>query len=237
MADAQKPEAEASVAGRYPATRTLYRLAAATLVVGVAIIPVQIVVFVVSPPPCDVPGYFDLLRARPLLGLLNLDLLYILSNLLLVPLYLAFYVSLRRASESVILLAMAVGFLGLAVYFTTNPCMEMYALAGRYAVAATPAEQMVLLAAGEAAMAGFTGTAFTVYYLLSGLALLLFAGVMLRSTVFSRATARMGFIAGLMMMVPSSAGQIGIAFAMASLVPWVAFSLFLVPQFLRMARA
>jgi len=215
---------------------TLYRLTAATLVAGLAIMPVQIVVFLASPPPCDVAGYFDLLQARPLLGLLNLDLLYMLSNLLLVPLYLAFYVTLRRSGESLIPLALVVGLLGLAIYFSTNPGLEMLSFAGKYAAAGTEAERLVFIAAGEVMLARFTGTSFTVYYLLSGLALLLFAGVMLRSTVYSRLTARMGLLAGLLMLVPSSAGQIGVAFSLASLIPWVAFCVLLIRQFLRMAR-
>ncbi len=214
----------------------LYRLTAAALVAGLAIIPIQIVVFLAWPPPCDVAGYFDLLQTKPLLGLLNLDLLYMLSNLPLVPLYLTLYVTLRRSGESIMPLALVVGLLGLAIYFSTNPGMEMLSFAGKYAAAGTEAERLVFLAAGEVMLARFTGTSFTVYYLLSGLALLLFAGVMHRGSVYTRLTARMGLLAGVLMLVPSSAGQIGVAFSLASLIPWVAFCVLLIPQCLRMAR-
>ncbi len=216
---------------------TLYRLAATASLIGLVIIPVQVIVWAVSPPPSDVADYFALLQQRPVIGLMNLDLLYLLSNVLLLPLYLALSVSLRAHNKSLITLALATGLLALAVYLTTNPCLDMLSLSRSYAAATTEANRLVLLAAGETLLAGFSGTAFTVYYLLSSVALLLFAAVMFRSTAYSRRTAWMALTAGVLMLVPSSAGQVGIILAMASLVPWVAFSVLLVPQFLRMSRS
>ena len=69
---------------------------------------------------------------------------------LLIPVYLALYVPLRRASESAIVLAAALGSIAIAVYFASNPAVEMLALSESYAAATTDAQRAAFLAAGEA---------------------------------------------------------------------------------------
>ena len=53
----------------------------------------------------------------------------------------------------------------------------MLSLSARYAAATADAQRERLLAAGEAMLATYTGTAFVVYYVLNGAALLLLAVV------------------------------------------------------------
>jgi hypothetical protein len=60
--------------------KSLYRIGAAAALVGVALIPVQIIIFVVWPPPTTVTDWFTLFQDNWLLGLLSLDLLYILNK-------------------------------------------------------------------------------------------------------------------------------------------------------------
>jgi hypothetical protein len=81
----------------------------------------------------------------------------------------------------------------------------------------------MLLGAWQAMLATYKGTAFDVYYVLSAIALLLFAGVMLKSRIFPKATAYAGLLAGVLMVVPSTAGTLGTMFALAALLPWMAF--------------
>lgn len=207
------------------AWRPLLRVAAVTALVGVALIPVQLVIYIAWPPPATVTGFFHVFQRNVLLGLLNLDLLYIVNNLLLIPLYLALYIALRQHGRSLMTLALALGLVGVAAYFNTNPAFEMLVLSTRYAAATTDAGRALYLAAGEAMLASYTGTAFNVYYILNAIALVLIAPVMLRSKVFSRLTGWMALAAGVLMLVPSSAGMPGMLFAMGSLLPWAAFSL------------
>src|SRR5690606_36746272 len=60
----------------------LVRTGAWAAAASVALIVVQIVVYVVWPPPRTTAGHFTELLANPVLGLLGLDVLYIVSNLL-----------------------------------------------------------------------------------------------------------------------------------------------------------
>jgi hypothetical protein len=62
--------------------KCLYRIGGVAALVGVALIPIQIIIFVVWPPPTTVSDWFTLFQDNWLLGLLSLDLLYMLDNTL-----------------------------------------------------------------------------------------------------------------------------------------------------------
>ncbi|MBU2009772.1 MAG: DUF4386 family protein [Chloroflexi bacterium] len=102
--------------------------------------------------------------------------------------------------------------------------LNMLSLSSEDAAAATDADRSMFLAAGQAMLAIYNGTAFHVNYLIGGAALLIISFVMLRSNIFSKATAYVGILAGVLMLVPSTAGTIGLYFALVSLVPWAIFS-------------
>lgn len=199
----------------------LYRIGGAAAVIMVVYIPIPIVLFIASPPPETVLEFFALFQSNKLLGLVGMDLLYLLANVLAIPMYLAFYVALRRVSESAMLVATTVGLIAVAALFAARPAFEMLILSDQYAVATTEAERAVLLAAGEAMLAIFHGTAFQLHYVLGSISLLMIAVVMLRSDIFSKPTAYVGIVAsltGLGLYVP----KIGVAISILSVVGlWV----------------
>ena len=201
---------------------------------SVALIVVQIVVYVVWPPPETTVGFFELLVDSPVLGLLSLDALYVLSNLLAYLIYLALAVALWRVSRSAVVVALAFGTLGMAAYMASPRPVEMLALAQAHA-SAGPAEQVALIAAGDGMVATWTGTAFDVYYFFNLVTLLVLAVLMYRSAVFTRATAGWGLVAAVLMAVPSNFGVVGMAFALASLVPWTVFAVLVARRLLRLA--
>jgi hypothetical protein len=191
----------------------------------VALIPVQVAVWLAWPPPGTVEGIFARFERNWVLGLLGLDLLYLLTVVLTVPLLLALGAALHRIAPSAVVLALALGLVAAPTYLASNPAVEMLNLSSRHAAATTDAQRAQFLAAGEALLATYTGTAFAVYYVLSGLALLLLAAVMRRSADFGKATAYAGVLSGVLMLVPSTAGTVGLICSLASLVPWAVFSL------------
>jgi hypothetical protein len=73
-------------------------------------------------------------------------------------------------------------------------------------------------------LATWTGTAFDIYYIFNLVTLLVFAVLMYRSDVFTRATAVWGLVAAALMAVPSNFGTVGLIFALASLLPWAVFA-------------
>jgi len=181
---------------------------------------IQIIVFVVWPPPSTVEGYFALFHNNWLLGLLSLDLLYIVDSVLLILIYLALYAVLKRAGESSMLIAVVLGLIGIAAYFSSNTAFEILSLSNQYAAATTEAQRTMFLTAGQVMLETYTGTAFDIYYVLNTIVLFIFSAIMLRSRLFSKTTAYLGILAGVLMIVPSSAGTLGLYFSLASLVPW-----------------
>lgn len=204
---------------------------------SVALIPVQVAVFITWPPPSAVADWFALFQRSWLLGLLSLDLLYLLNNALLVLIYLGLYAALRQGDDSWLVVALALGFIGIAAYYASNVSFEMLTLSNHYAGAATEAQRNTLSAAGHAMLATYTGTAFDVYYVLNAVALLIIAATMLRSGALGRAAAYSGLLAAILMAIPSSAGEIGKVFALASLLPWIVFCILIAQRMLRLTRA
>jgi len=188
---------------------------------SVALIAVAVGVYIFWPPPGDVNGWFTLFRQNALLGLLDLDLVMVVSAALLIPLYLALYTALRRISQSLALVALALGLVGSALMISANPAFSMLSLSDGYATAATDAQRAMYLAAGQAALTNWTGTAFNVAYLFAGLTALIFSLLMLRSDLFSKVTAFAGIALGVLAIVPATAGTIGLWVSLVSLVPTV----------------
>jgi hypothetical protein len=201
----------------------LYKIGAWAAIAMLVLIPIHIIIFVISPPPATVEEFFALFQKNWLLGLLSLDLIYILNNILLSLIYLALYQALKQTNAALMTAALMLGLLGIAAYFASNPAFEMLSLSRQYAAATNLTQQTILLAAGQSQLASFTGTAFDVYYVLNGVALLLLAWVMLHSPLFSKATAWWGLASGILMTIPSTAGVPGMLFALASLAPWMVF--------------
>ena len=212
----------------------LYRIGGTAAVLSVLLIPIQIAIFIAWPPPEAIADWFALFRSSWLLGLLSFDLLYLLNNALLILIYLALYTALARANQSLMTIALVLGLVGIAAYYASNVAFEMLDLSGQYAAATTETERAAVLAAGRALLAVYTGTAFDVYYVFNAIALLIVAAVMLRSRVFSRATAYSGLVAGILMAAPSSAGTIGMVFALASLAPWIVFCILVARRLLQL---
>lgn len=201
--------------------RPIYRLGAFAAVAVLALVPVQAALFIASPPPTTVAGFFALFEENAVAGLLSLDLLLMVSWSLSALMFVALYAALRRKRESLVTLALIAQLVGLAVYFSSNTSFSMLTLSQQYASATTDAERSLLLGAGHAMLALYTGTAFNVSYLLSGIAALLVAVAMVRSGEFGTITAGAGVAYALLQIVPPTAGSVGMVVSLLSLAPMV----------------
>ena len=176
----------------------LYKVAGISALVTAVLIVAQMIVFIIWPPPSTAIETFKLFQENTLLGFLALDILYVIDNVLLIPILLALYVSLRKTNESFMLIGVALGFIGIASLFASNPAANMNFLSGQYAAAATDAQRTLFLAAGEAMLAIFSGTAYHISLILGSVALVIIPIVMLQSKIFSKATAYMGILANVL---------------------------------------
>lgn len=186
---------------------------------SIVLIVVQIAVFALHPPPASVDGFFALMAENPLLGLVSLDLLLSVNNVLVALVYLALIVVLWDRARSTAAIAGLLMVLGMAAYLSSNPAVDMLLLSQQHA-SALPADQPALLAAGEVLLASWRGTAFLTYYVLNGIALLLVAVALLRTKALGRTIGWWAFASGVLMLVPSTFGLIGLVMSVLSLLPW-----------------
>lgn len=229
------PAAGQEGAGDLGRWRGVLRTGAAAAVGSVALIVVQVAVFALHPPPVEITEVLALLQRNPVLGLLSLDVLYVVNNVLVALVYLALGVVLLRRAGSLVLVALTLGLLGMAAYLGGgNPAVELLALAGQHADA-SPAEQAALLAAGASLLESWRGTAYLTYYLLNAAALLLLAVAMLRTGALGRPVGWWALAAGVLMLVPATFGVVGTVFAVASLLPWSVMCLLAARRLWRLA--
>lgn len=201
------------------AWKLLCRVGAVAALLTIVLMLIGVPVFLIWPPPgglqptaSAVTGCFTLLRANWLLGLLDLDLVMLASTLLLVPVYLALYASLRQTSPSFMATALVLVLVGIAAYLAVNPAFSMLMLSTQYAAATDVTQRASLVAAGQAALASYQRMSFDVYYSLGAVTTLIISAVMLYSPIFSQVTAYLGMVTGILMVVPPTAGETGLSF-------------------------
>ena len=217
------------------AFHSLFQASHTLTLIMLMLIPVQILIFVLAPPPSGVANFFSLFQQNPFLGLLSLDFLYLLNNAILIVIYIAVFILLYGEKPVAALLGVVLGLVGIACYYPSNPAFEMLTLSNLHATA-DPAAQTLYIAAGEAVMAGYTGTSFNSYYVLNSVCLLLFSYAFLTTPGYRKAIGLWGLASGILMIVPSSAGAIGMVFSLLSLIPWMVFIALLLGVFRKEAK-
>ncbi len=214
----------------------LYKIAGHAALLIVFIIPIQILIFSLFPPPEDTIGFLTLFHDNWLLGLLSLDLLYYFNNALLALFYLGLYASMRKIDFTNMLIALLIGLIGIAVYYASSIGFEMLALSKQYYQTDSVEFKQQLLSVGHGLIFKYKGTAFDVYYVFNAIALLLISKTMFNSKDFGKSAAVWGLIAGLFMIIPSTAGTIGLIFSLISLIPWIVFSIIVGRKMLIMSK-
>ena len=223
---------------RRPRWRGLFAAAAVGALLTALFIPLQVVVFIAWPPPAShsLAAWFELFTGNPLLGLVSLDLLMMVEQVLLIPVVLAIWILAHRASESAALLGAALWLSGGLLILASNTGFEMLSLARGYA-AASPAEQATYLGAAQGMLASYwdMGTSFVFGYVLASTGGILAGVAMLRAGLFGRAAGWVVVVAnvvGLGIFVPG----VGVVLALASVLLLWAWFLRIGWGFLRLAR-
>jgi hypothetical protein len=188
--------------------RSLYRVGGlAALLAGILFrrnLAAEIALFSGRGSPATVGDWFALLQSDWLLALVYLNVFDLVNYALLALMFLALYVTLRRANKSCMAIGLALGLLGIGVYLASNTAFSMLSLSDQYAGATTEVQRTRLLAAGEALLAlnrfstpsAHPGSGGNVSLLLIAVAGMMAASVMLRSDLFNRVTAYVGILAG-----------------------------------------
>jgi hypothetical protein len=212
----------------------LYKVGGVAAIVIVLIIPIQLVIFALFPPPETTTGFFELFRKNWLIGLLSLDLLYYINNGILILVYLGLFAALRKVNFTNMLIATIIGLTGIAVYYVSAVGFEVLSISKQYFSAESMEYKQQLLAVGQGLIARYKGTAFDVYYVFNAITLILISMTMYKSRDFGRSSATWGLVAGIFMIIPSTAGTLGLICSLLSLVPWIVFSVLIGRRLIQM---
>jgi len=180
-----------------PRWRDLYKAAGVAAIISEIVIILGLVTYFIWPyaPGAESTETILLnLQSNTLGTLISLDLFLFIGNLFSILLFLALYISLKQVSESYALIALAVGLIAVVFLIPSRPLLELYSLSGKYVASTTEAAKSQYLAAAEALLASFDGVGWFLNTLLGGLSLLVSSILMLRSNIYSKATAYVGIV-------------------------------------------
>ena len=199
--------------------RALYRWGARAALAVLALMPVQIVVYTLWPPPVTVAEWFALFNRSAVIGLISMDLLLGVDYLLMALFFLALWACVSDVSPAVASVALLAEMLGVSIYFDSAGALEMLTLGAAYTESLTNERRAALAAAGESVLVAWQGTAFAVSYALGGVATLAMSAAMRRSILFTAPLAWVGVAAGTLNIVPPVFGSWSVWLSVASLLP------------------
>jgi hypothetical protein len=209
-----------------PRWKDLYKIGGIVCVLAEIITILGIIAYIKWPysPGFDTTAnIFTLIQNDKLAGLIKLDFLLLLGNLVGIMLFLALYVSLKRVNESYALIALVLGLLADILIIPSRPIVEIFSLSNLFTTATTEAARSQYLAAGEALFSLFNGTAWYINTLLGGISFLISSFLMLRSKIFSRSTAYVGIITNIAVcgfIVPGIVGMVLLFLSLPGFLIW-----------------
>ncbi len=216
--------------------RSVYKIAFVSSIIMLIIIPIQILIFVVTQIPETPIFWFELFNTNIIIGLFHADLFILINNVLISIIYLAFYHSLKKINKGIIQIGIMLGLIGIAAYISSNKTFELLVLSRQYFQTNDGNTKQILEAAGKALLMGWQGTAFDTYYVLNGITLFIISTLMYKSKLYNKTTATFGLFSAIFMIIPSTAGTIGLIFSLLSLIPWYIFSIRFAKTFYRLGK-
>ena len=180
--------------------KSLYKAGGAgSLIIGTLLL-IEMIAYITTSAPslADTAGWFSLFHNNRFIGLLDFGILELYALVLFVPMFLALYVVLRRASESYMAIAAILAFVGIAVNFATSKLFSLLTLSDLYAAATNVAMKSQFLATGQAilavgALGGIGGSVEGGIPL--AVAGLIISVIMLRSNILGKAVGYLGILA------------------------------------------
>ena len=207
------------------------KLGMISAILMVILIPIQIIFFVIWPHPTTIEGFFELFNNNWFLGLISFDLLYMVNNILLALLLISIFVALLETKKWYLYIGIFFSLFSITIYFSSNTAIEMLQASQSYFNTNDQSVKEMFLVVGETLYLTYKGTAYTVYYILNGISLILIFFAMFDSKKFRKITARFGLASGFLMLIPATAGIIGMTMSLVSLIPWSVFCILVALDF------
>lgn len=232
MGEGQKSVSESRANAADPEGRWLYRVGGlSALVLGSAYIVIIALYVPMGAPPAGAEARLTYLAANPTAWWAILGL-SVLTDFLFIPVTFALYHALKGIDRNVMLLATAcVGlFVVIDLVVTWTNYAALITLSSNYTAAANEAQRALIVAAAQYSSVVLESSLLGVYIILiPGLGVLL-TGLVMRKGIFSKGTAYLGLITGILGIVsvigPVFASALGLIVIIASVATtvWVLFT-------------
>jgi len=143
---------------------------------------------------------FTQFHDNTLLGLYNLDLLNIIIQMIMIPVYLALYAAHRNVNKPYSLLALIIFLFGSVIMVANNTALPMYELSHKYFATSIESQKAFYAAAGESMLArGAHGSSgIFLGFFIPNFAGLIISIVMLKGRVFSKINSLIGIIGSIL---------------------------------------
>ncbi|MFN2235342.1 MAG: hypothetical protein ACK2U1_14030 [Anaerolineales bacterium] len=224
--------------------KIVYKIAGiASLVFIVYSLVTMISLMVIGGQPETAAEGFAMLQENRLVGMLRLDVLTQLVVPLYYLIYLGIYAGLKQNQPGLAALSALLAFAGVTLFLATPSVFSFMTLSERYFAAATPSQQDMYLAAGEALLAAdmWHGSGALIGGFLQLVAGLLFSWMMVQSQYFSKVTANVGILTFgfdlIHILVGVFAPQAGMIFMMVAGPLYLVWFPLLARDFFRLVRA
>lgn len=137
------------------------------------------------------------------LGLYNMDLLNIVTQIILIPSIFALYAAHRNTNNPLAFLSLIIFLVGTTIFVTGNTALTMLDLSHKYFGAASDEQRLLYAAAGEAMLTKGSHGSLGVFigFVLPTLATALMSVVMLSGKIFSRFTSYSGLAGNSLMVI------------------------------------
>ena len=202
-----------------------------------AIIPFQAAVYFISPPPTTAIQYFTLFQKNLFLGFLDLDLSLTVDNLLFILIYIGLYLLLEKTNRILVTIGLVFAIVSVTLYVISREALfSMLTLSNQYSVATSETERASITTTGQTMLTIFNGTCFNVSYFLGGINMILFSIAMLKSDIFTKVTGWMGLLMGILMLVPPTAGKLGIILSFLSIIPLMPWLIIIAIRFFKLGK-
>jgi hypothetical protein len=138
-----------------------------------------------------------------LLGLYHLDLLNVIIAIIMIPAFFALFALHRKSSLPYAGFALILSIIGTTIFVSTNSALPMLELGNKYYSAVDEAQRTLIAAAGEAMLVrgAHGGLGVFIGFVLSIIASLCMALVMLQGKIFNRVVSYFGIIGNTLLLI------------------------------------
>lgn len=177
--------------------KNIYKIGGFTVIILLVYSLITILIMsILGMPPTSAADVFAMLQANKFTGLLRLDVVTVFVMPLYYLLFLSLYAVLKKTHAAYITIATLLGCAGVTLFLATPSVFSWLTLSDKFAAATSEAQKTLFLAAGEAVLASdmWHGTGAMVGGLLLQTGTLLATLLMLKGSVFGKATAWVGVV-------------------------------------------